>query len=80
VEAAWGALVECLLAPGQGVLVVAHGGVNRFLLAHLAGLPLERFLAFDQDFGCVNVIDFVRGGRPFVRAINATLDDPFKAA
>lgn len=78
IDQAWGALVEVLAKPGRRVLVVAHGGVNRFLLARLAGVPPARFLAFDQDFACVNVVDFVRGGRPFVRAVNATLEDPFK--
>jgi phosphoserine phosphatase len=78
-DAAWSALHECLLSPGERVLVVAHGGVNRLLLARIAGMPPERFLSIDQDFACVNVIDFVRGGRPFLRALNATLDDPFKA-
>lgn len=78
-DAAWDALHDCLLAPGRRVLVVAHGGVNRFLLTRMTGVPLERFLTFDQDFACVNVVEFVRGGRPFVRALNVTPDDPFKS-
>lgn len=78
VDRALVALRECIEAPGRRVLVVAHGGLNRLLLTCLLGLPLERFLSFDQDFACVNVIEFVRGGRPWVRALNVTVDDPFK--
>jgi broad specificity phosphatase PhoE len=77
-EQAERALRECLEGPQRRILVVAHGGVNRLLLTRLMGIPLERFLLLDQDFACVNVIEFVRGGRPWVRALNLTVDDPFK--
>jgi broad specificity phosphatase PhoE len=78
VDEAFGALHDCLRGPADRVLIVAHGGLNRLLLTGLMGLPLHRFISIDQDFGCVNVIEFVRRGRPWVRAINATTDDPFK--
>lgn len=79
IEEATQALVRCV-AGAERTLVVAHGGLNRFLLAALLGLPPARFTAIDQDFACINRIDFVRRGRPWVRAINITLDDPFKDA
>ena len=60
--------------------MVAHGGLNRFLLTGFLGLPLHRFLAVDQDFACVNLVEFVAGGRPWVRALNVTYTDPFKAS
>ena len=78
-EGAIKALLECLTSPGQRILIVAHGGINRLLLTQLMGIPLERFLSIDQDFACVNAIEFVRRGRPWVRAINATVSDPFKS-
>ena len=78
IDEAFAALHECLRGPGKRVLVVAHGGLNRLLLTGLMGIPLHRFISIDQDFGCVNVIEFVRRGRPWVRALNATTDDPFK--
>ncbi len=74
------ALAELLAGPARRVLVVAHGGLNRFLLTGFLGLPLHRFLALDQDFACVNVVEFVAGGRPWVRAVNVTFTDPFKAS
>lgn len=83
VEGAEAALREALDGPATRVLVVAHGGVNRFLLTRFLGLPLARFLSIDQDFACVNVIEFApaggaRTGRPWVRAVNVTSHDPFK--
>ncbi len=73
------ALADLLAGSAQRVLVVAHGGLNRFLLTGFLGLPLHRFLAVDQDFACVNVVEFVAGGRPWVRALNVTFTNPFKA-
>jgi broad specificity phosphatase PhoE len=78
IDEAFAALHDCLSGPARRVLVVAHGGLNRLLLAGLMDIPLDRFISIDQDFACVNVIEFVRRGRPWVRAINATTDDPFK--
>ena len=79
-EGAHAALRQTLTGDARRVLVVAHGGLNRLLLTTFLGLPLERFLAIDQDFACVNVIDFVPGGFAIVRAINVTPRDQFKAA
>jgi broad specificity phosphatase PhoE len=73
------ALRESLAGPARHVLVVAHGGINRLLLTGFLGQPLARFLTLDQDFACVNVIDFVVGGWPIVRALNVTPGDLFKA-
>ena len=38
------------------ILMVAHKGVNRVLLAHLLGRPLEELYSIPQDYGCVNLI------------------------
>jgi broad specificity phosphatase PhoE len=60
------------------LLVVAHGGLNRFLLGHWLGMPPERAIGIEQNFACVNVVEFVGSGRPWVRALNVTLHDPLK--
>ena len=39
-------------------LVVAHEGVNRIILGWACGGGLATVPAFEQDLGCVNVIDF----------------------
>ncbi|MBN1629703.1 MAG: histidine phosphatase family protein [Thermoleophilia bacterium] len=48
---------------GSNILVVAHRGVNRVLLCHLLGRPLEDLFSVSQGYGCVNLIKVgVRGG------------------
>jgi alpha-ribazole phosphatase len=81
-----GAIVDAALDAVRGVLeqgertvlVVAHGGINRFLLGHWLGMPPARAIAIEQSFACVNVVEFTRGGVPWVRTLNATLHDPLK--
>jgi len=77
-DAALAALHEVVAKASGSVLVVAHGGLNRFLLGHWLGMPPERAIAIEQNFACVNVIEFVGSGRPWVRALNVTLHDPLK--
>jgi probable phosphoglycerate mutase len=46
------------LAAGAGgnLLVVAHAGVNRVILAELLGRPLEQVLSIPQDYAALNLI------------------------
>lgn len=37
-------------------VIVAHGGVNRSMLCHFMGLPLQNLFRIEQNFSCVNVI------------------------
>lgn len=39
-------------------LIVAHEGVNRIILGWATGGGLKTIAAFEQDLGCVNVVDF----------------------
>lgn len=43
---------------GESIAVVAHGGVNRIILCHIMGVPLENIFRIEQDFAAVNVIEF----------------------
>jgi len=43
----------------QDTLVVSHKGVNRVLLAHLLGMPLEELFSIPQIYCCVNMIKIV---------------------
>ncbi|GBF35216.1 alpha-ribazole-5'-phosphate phosphatase [Desulfocucumis palustris] len=38
------------------ILIVGHAGVNRLILCHLLGMPLENIFRIGQDYGCLNVI------------------------
>ena len=57
---------------GARVAMVAHNSVNRLILGDALGLPLAGVLAFGQDFGCLNLIDY-RGPRPVVRLLNGRI-------
>lgn len=53
----------------QGNLViVAHGGVNRVILAHLLDIPVKHFFRIQQDYGGVNIIQYYETG-PVVELI-----------
>jgi probable phosphoglycerate mutase len=53
-----GGLEDLLLQPGwRNLLLVAHDGTNRMLLAWACYGGLASARAFEQDPGCLNVID-----------------------
>ncbi len=54
---------------GQTVAIVAHGGVNRIILCHVLGMPLEHIFRIEQDNAAVNVIEFW-DNYPVVKLIN----------
>jgi len=66
------------------LLLVAHGGVNRVILAWALGAPLGTMPRMEQDSACLNVIDLDHDPvtsahlRTTVRALNVTADDPAK--
>jgi probable phosphoglycerate mutase len=52
-------LSDLLTRPGwASALVVAHEVVNRMVLASVVGAPLGASAGFEQDTGCINIIDF----------------------
>ncbi|MBU4261606.1 MAG: histidine phosphatase family protein [Proteobacteria bacterium] len=51
------------------LLVVAHAGVNRVLLASLQQLPLKDLLLIPQDYCCLNIIN-LDNGNWHIAAIN----------
>ncbi|MBI5682345.1 MAG: histidine phosphatase family protein [Deltaproteobacteria bacterium] len=46
----------------EAVCLVAHGGVNRVILCDAMGLPMENFFRIEQDYGCLNIIDYFEDG------------------
>ena len=54
---------------GEHIAIVAHGGVNRIILCHLLGIPLENIFRIDQDYGALNIIEFWEK-YPVVKLIN----------
>lgn len=63
-------------------LIVAHEGVNRLILAWAIKASLGSSAAFEQDTGCINIIDFdlvpdqtgenVKIERALIKAVNLT--------
>jgi alpha-ribazole phosphatase/probable phosphoglycerate mutase len=53
----------------QTVVIVAHGGVNRVILAHAFGMSDSMAFRIDQPYAAASVIDYF-GERPLVRLIN----------
>jgi len=43
---------------GQHVAIVAHGGVNRIILCHILGMPLENIFRIEQDYAALNIVEF----------------------
>jgi alpha-ribazole phosphatase len=43
---------------GKIVLLVAHAGVNRLVIAEALGLPLEQLFRLDQRPAAINVVDY----------------------
>jgi len=63
-------------------LMVCHGGTNRALLSWVSHGGPEGMAAFEQDTGCLNVVDVdvINGDivRRFIRTLNYTPYDPVK--
>jgi probable phosphoglycerate mutase len=77
-ERAIGAMERLLEADDwHTALVVAHEGINRLILSWACGAGLMAMSSFEQDTGCVNIIDFDLGGigdvrRALIKAVNLT--------
>jgi alpha-ribazole phosphatase/probable phosphoglycerate mutase len=55
---------------GKSVCIVAHGGVNRVVLCDVMGLDLKNFFRVEQDYGCLNIIDYHPDGMKVVKLLN----------
>lgn len=56
--------------PGEEVLIVGHGGMNRVLLLDAMGAPLSSLFRIEQSFCCLNIIDYFADGNPVVNLLN----------
>ncbi len=43
---------------GQEFALVCHGALNRVILAEALHLPLAYLLRIEQDYGCLNIIEY----------------------
>lgn len=54
---------------GRDILLVAHGGVNRVILCNALGIDLANIFNIQQDYGCLNIIDYFPD-QALVRLVN----------
>jgi alpha-ribazole phosphatase len=54
---------------GEAIVAVAHGGVNRIILAHFLRIADEDIFRLEQTYASVSVIDFY-GEFPLVKVMN----------
>ncbi len=55
---------------GGSICLVAHGGVNRVILCPVMGVKLNMFFSFEQDYGCLNIVDYFHDGIAVVKMLN----------
>lgn len=55
---------------GENVLVVAHGGANRVILLDVAGAPLSSLFTIEQEYCCLNIIDYFVDGKTVIKLLN----------
>ncbi len=55
---------------GEEVLVVAHGGANRVILLNAIGAPLSALFNIEQNYCCLNIIDYYADGATVVKLLN----------
>lgn len=55
---------------GEEALVVAHGGANRVILLNAIGAPLSALFNIEQNYGCLNIIDYYADGKTVVKLLN----------
>jgi alpha-ribazole phosphatase len=58
---------------GKNIAVVSHGGVNRIILCHILGIPLENIFRIEQDYAALNIVEFW-DRYPVVKLINGACD------
>ena len=56
--------------PGEELFVIGHGGVNRIILLEAVGASPSSMFRIEQDYGCLNIIDYYEDGNPVVKLLN----------
>ena len=47
---------EIVRSDAAHILIVGHAGVNRVILCHALGIPLQSLFSIPQSYGCLNII------------------------
>ena len=57
--------------PNDQIVMVCHGGVNRVILSHLLGIPMDKIFRVHQDYAALNIIQYYEK-EPIVEYIGNT--------
>jgi alpha-ribazole phosphatase/probable phosphoglycerate mutase len=57
---------------GQNVVLFSHGGINRIILLDAIGAQLDCAFTIEQDYACLNIVDYYPDGACRVRLMNGT--------
>ena len=55
------AFSDIIDATEKDVIIVGHAGVNRVLLCHVLGMPIDNLFRISQDYECINILAGGRG-------------------
>ncbi len=50
--------IKKIMSNNENVIIVAHGGINMLILNYCLNMDLKDFFRIQQDFGCMNEIEF----------------------
>ena len=55
--------------PGEEIVIMSHGGVNRVILGHLLGIPLNNVFRITQENAGLNIIQYYNN-QPVIELVN----------
>lgn len=55
---------------GQNIVMFSHGGINRIVLLDALGAPLDCAFVIEQNYACLNIIDYRADGYCRIRLVN----------
>ncbi|HMK60271.1 MAG TPA: alpha-ribazole phosphatase [Dissulfurispiraceae bacterium] len=48
---------ENIISTSSGdIIIVGHAGINRIIICHILGMPLNNLFRIGQDYACINII------------------------
>lgn len=62
---------DIIAGAADNIIIIAHAGVNRIILSHALGLPLDDLFAIRQQYACINILH-CKDTRITVKAVNKT--------
>lgn len=62
----------CSRHPEETIAITAHSGTTRVVIAEAMNMPLQSIFTFEQDYCCMNIIDYYPTGRVRLKTLNFT--------